>query len=70
MAKSLDFNPEKTVWLELGSGAMIFGLQASLFTKETICVDFPRVMYPIFENLALKTEEEQALLRTIHMIAG
>lgn len=70
MAKSLDFNPDTTVWLELGAGAMIFGMQASVFTKETICIDFPDVMYTIFENLAIMTEEKQVFLRTIHMIAG
>lgn len=70
MIKKLDLNSESSVLLELGSGAPLFGLQASIFTKVTICVDLPCVMKTIFLILSFLSAKDQAFARTIHYVPG
>lgn len=69
MVKKLELDPLKSVLLECGSGAPLLGLQASIFTKHTICLDLHEVMqtvYSIMENMS----EDSSFMQTIHMIAG
>lgn len=69
MVNKLEFNPNTTVLLELGSGAPILGVQASVLTKRTICVDVPTVMETVFMIISLMKEEEKSLINTIHLVS-
>lgn len=70
MIDKLQLNPTKSILLECGSGAPILGLQASLFTKQTICLDLPTVMDIVFSTIHDMKKEEAALMKTIHLVAG
>ena len=70
MVSKLQFDPEKSILLECGSGAPVFGLQASLFTKETICLDLPEVMNTVYSIIAAMSHEETLLMNTIHLVSG
>lgn len=69
MVKKLSLNPSQSVLLECGSGAPILGLETSIFTKQTICIDIDDVMktvYSIIETM----NDKSSFIKTIHLIAG
>lgn len=68
--KKMKLNPKTSVLLECGSGAPLFGLAASIFTKVTICIDLPSVMKTIFWILSFMSQEDSLFARTIHYIPG
>jgi len=66
----LNFDPSKTVLLECGSGAPIFGLEASIFTKRTICLDLPSVMKTVYWILSFMSPDDKLFAQTINLISG
>lgn len=66
----LDFDPQKTVLLECGSGAPFLGLSASIFAKQTICLDLPAVLKTIFWILSFMSPEDKQFAETIHFVPG
>lgn len=70
MVKKLELDPSHSVLLECGSGAPILGLQASIFTKQTICIDLDDVMKTVYSILENMGEDSSSFMNTIHMIAG
>jgi len=61
-----------TIWADFGSGAPIFGLQASVFTKETICLDLPEVMDQVLRILQDSIPDDvanQHLTSAIHLVS-
>lgn len=66
----LNFDPLTTVHLELGSGAPLFGLESSIFTKKTICLDLPAVMKTVFWILSFLSTDDKLFSQTIHMVSG
>jgi hypothetical protein len=70
MISKIQPDPEKSILLECGSGAPVFGLQASIFFKETICLDLPDIMNTVYSIINAMSEEETKLIKTIHLLAG
>lgn len=70
MVEKLKFNSKRTVLLELGSGAPIFGLGASIFTKRTLCVDLPDVMKTVHTIISCMKDEDSLFVKTIHLVSG
>lgn len=69
MVKKLELNPSQSVLLECGSGAPILGLQASIFAKQTICIDIDDVMKTVYSIIETMTDDS-SFIKTIHLIAG
>lgn len=67
--EKLNFDPETTVLLECGCGAPIFGYQASIFTKRTICIDLPSVMQTVYWILHLLPDDDRILAETVNLLA-
>lgn len=68
MVKNLELDPLKSVLLECGSGAPLLGLQASVFTKRTICLDLFDVMQTVYSIIG--NMKNSSFMQTIHLIAG
>ncbi len=70
VVKNLKLDPQRSILLECGSGAPIFGIGASFFTKETICLDLPSVMHEVYSIISWMSVKDAALATTIHLVAG
>ena len=69
LVKKLQLDPLESVLFECGSGAPLLGLQASLFTKQTICIDLDDVMKTVYSIIDTMTDKT-SLIKTIHLISG
>ncbi len=70
LVSKLNFDPNETVLLECGCGAPLFAYQASIFTKQTICLDLPCVMKTVFYILSYLCPDDRKFAETLYYVSG
>jgi len=70
IVERLNLDPSSSVLLECGSGAPLLGLQSSIWTKQTICVDLPAVMNIVYSVISCMSPIDSMLIKTLHLVSG
>ena len=66
--KALELNHLNSVVMECGSGAPLFALPLSFFTKRTICVDRPMVMDQVLRIISRLSGTDSELTATLQYV--
>jgi hypothetical protein len=69
MVRNLEMDPRTTIFGDFGCGAPIFGMQASIFSKEALCLDLVPVMNQILRIMNFMAWEND-IIQTLHLVGA
>lgn len=70
VVNKLQMFPLTSIWADFGSGGLSFGIQGSIFNKQTWCLDLPSVTNIIAEHLSQTDIYDKRMVLPINYISG